>query len=154
VTTLARQVGLIARRSVRRTFRQPGVVIPPLTFPLFLMLVNSNGLRAATRLPGFPTHSFLSFFLPFSFMQGCRRKSFFLPLILFLAPVYVPLHLLRGWIHTVAKVNPLTFLLTAGRGFLAGQPEDVAQAVAVAVALGVVFLLWALRGLRIAERAG
>jgi ABC-2 type transport system permease protein len=75
VTTLARQVWLIARRSLRRTFRQPGVVIPPLTFPLFLMLVNSNGLRAATRLPGFPTHSFLSFFLPFSFMQGALFAS-------------------------------------------------------------------------------
>jgi len=75
-------------------------------------------------------------------------------MILFLAPVYVPLGLLRGWIHTVAKLNPLTFLLTAGRGFLAGQPEDVAPAAAVAVALAVGFLLWALRGLRIAERAG
>jgi len=73
--TLARQVWLIARRSLRRTFRQPGVVIPPLTFPLFLMLVNSSGLRAATRLPGFPTHSFLSFFLPFSFMQGALFAS-------------------------------------------------------------------------------
>ena len=29
--------------------------IPPLTFPLILMAVNSNGLRAATHLPGFPT---------------------------------------------------------------------------------------------------
>jgi ABC-2 type transport system permease protein len=34
------------------------------------MAVNSNGLEAATRLPGFPTDSVLDFFLPFSFMQG------------------------------------------------------------------------------------
>jgi ABC-2 type transport system permease protein len=68
--TLARQVGQIARRSVLRTLRQPGVVIPPLTFPLLLMAVNSNGLRSATHLRGFPTHSFLAFFLPFSFIQG------------------------------------------------------------------------------------
>ena len=53
-----------------RTFRQPGVWIPPLTFPLMLMAVNSNGLRAATHLPGFPTKSFLDFFLPFAFLQG------------------------------------------------------------------------------------
>ncbi len=67
---LARQVALIARRSVVRTVRQPANVIPPLTFPLLLMAVNSNGLEAATRLPGFPSDSFLDFFLPFSFMQG------------------------------------------------------------------------------------
>jgi ABC-2 type transport system permease protein len=53
-----------------RTFRQPGVWVPPLTFPLMLMAVNSNGLRAATHLPGFPTTSFLDFFLPFAFLQG------------------------------------------------------------------------------------
>jgi ABC-2 type transport system permease protein len=68
VTTL-HDIGLIAWRSARRAARQPANVIV-LIFPLMLMAVNSNGLRAATRLPGFPTHSFLSFFLPFTFLQG------------------------------------------------------------------------------------
>jgi len=68
--SVASQIGLIAWRSARRTVRQPALVIAPLTFPLMLMAVNSNGLKAATHLPGFPTHSFLSFFLPFSFIQG------------------------------------------------------------------------------------
>jgi ABC-2 type transport system permease protein len=72
---MTQQVWLIARRSVVRTFRQPGVWFPPLTFPLMLMAVNSNGLRAATHLPGFPTHSFLAFFLPFSFLQGALFAS-------------------------------------------------------------------------------
>jgi ABC-2 type transport system permease protein len=58
-----------------RTIRQPGVVIPPLTFPLMLMAVNSSGLRAATHLPGFPTASFLAFFIPFSFIQGALFAS-------------------------------------------------------------------------------
>jgi ABC-2 type transport system permease protein len=75
VNVTARQIFLIARRSVIRTARQPGVWIPPLTFPLMLMAVNSNGLRAATHLPGFPTTSFLAFFLPFSFMQGALFAS-------------------------------------------------------------------------------
>jgi ABC-2 type transport system permease protein len=70
-----RQVLLIARRSFVRTMRQPGVFIPPLVFPLMLMAVNSNGLRAATHLPGFPTRSFLAFFVPFSFMQGALFAS-------------------------------------------------------------------------------
>ncbi len=39
------------------------------------MAVNSNGLRAATHLPGFPTKSFLGFFVPFSFMQGALFAS-------------------------------------------------------------------------------
>jgi len=75
LSALAHQVSLIARRSLLRTLRQPGVVIPPLTFPLMLMAVNSNGLRAATHLPGFPTHSFLAFFIPFSFIQGALFAS-------------------------------------------------------------------------------
>jgi ABC-2 type transport system permease protein len=72
---LAYQVSLIAQRSLVRTLRQPGTVIPPLTFPLMLMAVNSNGLKAATHLPGFPTGSFLAFFQPFSFMQGALFAS-------------------------------------------------------------------------------
>jgi ABC-2 type transport system permease protein len=62
-------ISLIAWRSVKRTARQPANVIV-LIFPLMLMAVNSNGLKSATKLPGFPTHSFLSFFLPFTFLQG------------------------------------------------------------------------------------
>ena len=34
--------------------------------------------------------------------------------LLFLAPVYVPLALLTGWIHTVASYNPVTALIDAG----------------------------------------
>jgi ABC-2 type transport system permease protein len=75
-------------------------------------------------------------------------------LVLFFAPVYVPLSLLQGWIHALATVNPLTRVLEAGRGFLAGSPTEVGVAFAVAVALAAAFSLWALRGLRSAEAAG
>ncbi len=73
---------------------------------------------------------------------------------LFLAPVYVPLKLLRGWIHAVAKVNPLTFLLESGRGFISGEPVDVALAFAIGAAMLAFFLVWALLGLRRAEAVG
>ena len=63
-------VGPIASRSVRRTVRQPANVIAPLTFPILLLAINSSGLRAATHIPGFPTDSFVAFFLPFAFIQG------------------------------------------------------------------------------------
>ena len=49
-------------------------------------------------------------------------------LVLFFAPVYVPLSLLQGWIHDVAVVNPLTRVVEAGRGFLAGSPTEAAAA--------------------------
>jgi ABC-type multidrug transport system permease subunit len=75
-------------------------------------------------------------------------------LALFFAPVYVPLSLLQGWIHAVASVNPLTRVLEAGRSLLAGSPTEVAVAFAVAFGLAAAFWLWAVRGLRSAERAG
>ena len=64
------QVGAIARRSVVRTARQPASVIPPLIFPVALMIVNSAGLEASTQLEGFPTDSFLAFALAVPFIQG------------------------------------------------------------------------------------
>ena len=68
--SLASQVLHLARRSVIRTLRQPANWITPLVFPLALMAVNSGGLQAATSLPGFPTDSFVAFFLAFPFIQG------------------------------------------------------------------------------------
>ena len=73
---------------------------------------------------------------------------------LFLAPVYVPLDLLRGWIHSVASFNPLTFILEAGRGFIQGEPTQVLKAFAVAAGLFLVFAVWARLGLRRAENVG
>ena len=75
-------------------------------------------------------------------------------LTLFLAPVYVPLDLLSGWIHAVASVNPATFLLEAGRSLISGQPEEIALAFLLAAALAGALSLWAFRGLRRAEAAG
>jgi ABC-2 type transport system permease protein len=75
-------------------------------------------------------------------------------LVLFFAPVYVPLSLLHGWIHALATVNPITRVLEAGRGLLAGSPSEVGVAFAVVFALVAAFSLWAVRGLRRAERAG
>lgn len=75
-------------------------------------------------------------------------------LILFFAPVYVPLGLLQGWIHGVASVNPVTYLLETGRGFVAGDAPHVGGAFAIALTLGVLFWIWAFRGLRNAEAAG
>jgi ABC-2 type transport system permease protein len=75
-------------------------------------------------------------------------------LVLFVAPVYVPLDLLSGWIHTAASVNPATLLLEAGRGLISGEVTLLVPAFAVAIGLVAVFALWARGGLRSAEAAG
>jgi ABC-type multidrug transport system permease subunit len=75
-------------------------------------------------------------------------------LVLFFAPVYVPLDLLQGWIHGIATVNPITALLEAGRGLISGRPERTVAAFAIVCALIAGFVLWAIRGLRHAEAAG
>jgi len=75
-------------------------------------------------------------------------------LILFFAPVYVPLELLSGWIHGVARANPITYLLEAVRSLVAGAPEEVALAFGTGLALVLALTVWALRGLRRAEAAG
>jgi ABC-2 type transport system permease protein len=72
-------------------------------------------------------------------------------LCLFLAPVYVPLSLLTGWIEVVATLNPLTYVLEAARGMVSGQHAHVLLGFALALALASVMTVWALRGLRRAE---
>ena len=64
------QVGFIARRSVRRTLRQPALIVPTIVFPLFLLAVNTSGLDATKNIPGFPADSYLDFALTVTFMQG------------------------------------------------------------------------------------
>jgi ABC-2 type transport system permease protein len=86
-------------------------------------------------------------------IQGGPAMQIPIFLILFLAPVYVPLHLLSGWIHAVARLNPTTALLEAGRGFISGDPTKVALAFGLAVGLALLFSLWARGGLRSAESA-
>ena len=67
---LRTQVGQLALRSLLRTARQPAQIVPALVFPLFLLAVNTGGLDAATRIPGFPTDSYLAFALAVPFIQG------------------------------------------------------------------------------------
>jgi ABC-2 type transport system permease protein len=68
--TFATQVGMLAKRSVVRTARQPAQIVPALVFPLFLLAINAGGLDAATGLPGFPEDSYLTFALAVPFIQG------------------------------------------------------------------------------------
>jgi ABC-2 type transport system permease protein len=64
------QVGLLAGRSVLHSLRAPAQFVFPVLFPLILLAVNTSGLHAATKIPGFPAASYLDFALAVPFMQG------------------------------------------------------------------------------------
>lgn len=70
MSVLAVQVGQLARRSMLKTLRQPFQLFPIIFFPAMLLAVNASGLKAATHLPGFPTHSYISFAIAVAFIQG------------------------------------------------------------------------------------
>ncbi|HEY7007903.1 MAG TPA: ABC transporter permease [Jatrophihabitantaceae bacterium] len=73
-------------------------------------------------------------------------------LLLFMAPVYVPLSLIKGWVNTAASYNPVTAFVEAGRGFISGQPDVVGLAYLCGAGLVALALVWTLTGLARAER--
>jgi ABC-2 type transport system permease protein len=75
-------------------------------------------------------------------------------LALFLTPVFVPMELLEGWIQAVAALNPITLVVEGGRELISGRPANVGRAFLTGMVLVLLFVPWALLGLRRAERAG
>jgi ABC-2 type transport system permease protein len=71
---------------------------------------------------------------------------------LFVAPVYTVRDKLSGWLHTAADINPFTPVLEAGRGLLAGDPFHTALAFACAAGLVLAMTLFAVTGMRRAEK--
>src|SRR5213594_3729339 len=133
MSVLADQVYLLVRRSVVRTARQPANVISPLIFPLLLLAVNSGGLKAETRLPGFPTNSFVAFALAVPFIQGALFatmnagtdlardiQSGFLNRLA-LTPIRGPA-LISGHLAGVAVLGFLQACVYLAVGFVAGSP--------------------------------
>jgi ABC-2 type transport system permease protein len=73
-------------------------------------------------------------------------------ILLFLAPVYVPLALLTGWLKIAASGNPVTAILDASRGFISGEPTKVGLAFGLALGLAALMGLWSALQLRRAQR--
>ena len=69
-SSFLRQLRLLGRRSIVRTFRDPGNVAPALAVPIVLFLVISAGLEKATDIKGFPTHTIWTFTLTIAFANG------------------------------------------------------------------------------------
>jgi ABC-type multidrug transport system permease subunit len=115
-------------------------------------LVGLYGLALLVNFSGFFWSAGIA--MRFRTIQAAPLMQMPVFLVLFFAPVYVPLELLEGWIEAVATVNPATYLLETGRGFIAGDAPHVLGAFALAIGLGVAFWTWAFLGLRKAEAAG
>lgn len=70
------QYGVLSRRAIVNTFRQPRYFIPSLLFPLMFMALSSAAFQRTTSLPGFPaTDSFLQFLVSTTIIQGALFSS-------------------------------------------------------------------------------
>jgi ABC-type multidrug transport system permease subunit len=114
-------------------------------------VVGLYGLAALLTLIGFGWAAGVAF--RFRSIQAGPLMQTPVFLLLFLAPVYLPLSLLKGWIHTVASVNPATAFLDAGRGLISGVHDHTGLAFIAAAGLLLLFGVWMLTGLRAAENA-
>ncbi len=68
--SLYTQVAALAARSILKTARQPAVLISAILFPMLFFAINSNGLDAASRIPGFPADSYVDFAFAFPLVQA------------------------------------------------------------------------------------
>jgi ABC-2 type transport system permease protein len=116
--------GLLVRRSVVRTLRQPANLVFSFVFPLILLAVNAGGLDAASKIPGFPGNSYLTFALAVPFMQGALFAANS-------AGTNIAVDIESGFLSRLS-LTPLT-----RSGLLAGQ---LAGVVALGAAQAVVFL--------------
>jgi ABC-2 type transport system permease protein len=73
-------------------------------------------------------------------------------MVIFLTPVFTPRDKLSGWLGVAAGVNPMTPLMEAGRGFLADHPVKVGLAFVAAGGLVIALTVWAILGMRQAEK--
>ena len=150
-SSLPAQIGEMARRSITQTLRQPALIIPPILFPLCLLAVNTGGLAAATKLPGFPTDAYVNFAIAIPFMQGALFASInagsslardvetgFLKRLA-LTPM-VRSALLLGNLAGVMTVAALSSLIYLGVGFAAGMHLEAGVGGAI-VLIGLAFLI-------------
>jgi ABC-2 type transport system permease protein len=71
-------------------------------------------------------------------------------LVLFLSTAQMPLHLLTGWLHTVARFNPVTYVLALGRQGFLGEVTwaDTYPGLLALAGMGLALGLFAVRGMQ------
>ena len=158
--------GVMARRSIRGTIRQPQLWAPSLIFPLFFSAVSAAAFSRTTNLPGFPeVDSFLTFLVPATILQGVMfgatsagteqaidMENGFNDRLLAAPVARVPLLVGRlGGIMVLAVVQTLLFttvLVIAGASFaggVAGLAAMVVMSALVGAAVGAFSMAIALK---------
>jgi len=140
----------LARRSVVRTVRQPGAIVPAPAFPLFFMAVISAGAGSATRSLGSPrtptcgsswrrrsgrwaalalrTGSSES-------VQGVFPLAF---VVIGFSSFFIPRSLVTvGWFKAIASWNPASYLIEGMRSLVITGWDCHALAMAFAMAAGL-----------------
>jgi ABC-2 type transport system permease protein len=161
------QVGAMAGRSVVRLLRQPAAVVPSVIFPLFLLAVNTGGLDSATQIPGFPTDSYITFALAFTFIQAAIfstmnagqalaqdiENGFFSRLVL--TPMR-PSALMAGQLAGLVLLGQMQALLYVAVGYAAGADFEAGLAgiVVLAVLVSIISVGFGGIGLIMALRTG
>ena len=88
--------------------------------------------------------------LRFKTLQAAPLMQTGVFLTIFLSTAQMPLHLLTGWLHTVARFNPMTHILALAReGFLGGVTwESTRPGVLALLAMIAVLTAFAARGMQ------
>lgn len=152
---------------VRRATLLAGMMVADVVLALSLSIVViamgfAFGVRIGTGLVGMMLFLLLSVawslaFTGFPYSVALRTGSpaavnsaflIFFPFA-FLAPAYLPRELMTGWMSTVARWNPVTYLLEAMRSLLSPgwDPSALGKGVAAIVGLGLVTFVLAFRSL-------
>jgi ABC-type multidrug transport system permease subunit len=66
----AAMIGVLVKRALNEIFRVPGAAIPGVLAPTIFFLGITSVFGSLTLLPGFTTHSYQSFLIPISLLQG------------------------------------------------------------------------------------
>lgn len=144
-----------------------GAVILGIQATLVLMVALLMGLQPATGLPGMLALIGLAVLLGTGFAgftvsaalgsgnaAATQGASFIFFPLTFLAPTFVPLDLLDGWLKTAATFNPITYVMQAMRTLLntGWDGSAILQAVIACLILAITTYSLALLALRVRTR--
>lgn len=144
-----------------------GAVILGIQASLVIGFALLLGLDPVTGLPGLLAAVGLSVLLGTGFAgftvsaalgsgsaAATQGASFLFFPLTFLAPTFVPLELLDGWLKTVAQLNPITYVLEAMRGLLniGWDGTSMLKAVGISLLLAAVMYTLAFTALRVRTR--
>ncbi len=144
-----------------------GAVILGLQASIVVAVAILMGFEPATGLPGLLAVIGLAVLLGTGFAgftvsaalgsgnaAATQGASFIFFPLTFLAPTFVPLNLLDGWLKTAASVNPITYVLEAMRGILNSgwDPQVIGQGLLACLALATAMYALAVYALRVRTR--